>query len=389
MGLQIVAIPWLAVDYLSLSSSALGLIQAAVFLPNLLLLIGGVSADRGRLFGKFLLLLGAYGILHSGLLILLLQDSLSWLSLLLYALLLGCVAAFIQPCKDYLMGSLAESDLQALIAKNQCCQYIGQAIGIGLASLVYTPYLNFLPGLQIVFVVLAMVTFGLFIRAYQGEVIDRSIDKEEQRGLPFLLKGLQVCWDSIVLRSLLVIVAVNGFFHIGFFVVALPVLVKTTYRGDIDLYALLQCLFVLGTITTTVLVIIKGQLDTPGRRVIFCLLYAGLILLGLSAGPTYYGLLFLIYLWGVVVGISATLGRAILQSQVSAEHRGRAISIYQLALFGFAPLGSLFAGFTIDSWDVQYALKIAAIASFVVFAGLFFTRALWDIEAEDTCSTQS
>jgi len=389
VGLQIVTIPWLAVDYLSLPPSSVGLIQAAVLLPNILLIVGGLAVDRGLLVNKFVHLLIAYAILHGLLLFLLASHWLTLIGLLCYALLLGCVGAFVQPCKDYILGSLADSDLQSVIAKNQCCQYLGQAIGVGMASQLYGFNVTSLPMAQLLFIFLAVVCIYLFYKRCDIEFTKQPRHSITQSSLLSLaVSGIQFCWRSIILRSLLFIVIVNGFFHIGVFVVALPVLVKTVYVGTVGLYALLQCLFILGTVTTTLIVIYKGELDAPGRRVIFSLLYAGLILLGLSAGPTLYGLLFLVFLWGVVVGVSSTLGRAILQSQVSSEHRGRAISIYQFSLFGFAPLGSLFAGIAIEYWHVLFVLKISAIASFIAFAALFFTRSLWDVNAEDTQSTQ-
>ncbi len=389
MGLQIIAVPWLAVDYLELSPFFVALVQAAVLIPNVFLLIfGGISADRGTLLGKFLCLLIIYGLSHIYLFVVLDQVWLSFSLLLVYALLLGCVAAFIQPLKDYLVGSLAKDNLQATIAKNNLCQYSGQALGIILASPLYLYSLELLPLLQILLIIVAGFCFYLLRASLVSN--NNSIETYQTTKKPSyssLFSGFKSCWESKVLRSLIAIVVVNGFFHVGVFVVALPILAKQIYVEDVSFYSLLQCLFILGTVATTVLVIVRGQLDSPGRRVIFSVLYAGLILLGLSAGPTQYGLMFLIFLWGVVVGVSSNLGRAILQSQALLAYRGRVISIYQLALFGCAPLGSLFAGFAIESWGVLYLLKISAIASFIAFFATFFTRALWDIEADHTNNT--
>ncbi len=395
LGLQIITIPWLAVDYLQLSPKSVGLVQCAVLVPNILLILGGLRADSREMGGMLrnhpiFILLAIYGLLHGGLLFLLTQQWLSLFWLLVYAFLLGCTSAFMQPCKDYILGFIASNKLQSLIAKNQCCQYLGQASGIALASQLYLWNINSLPLLQIFLLVLALSCFYCFYRAHHFDSNVEPIQPKakQNQAIDELLKGFRFCWQSVVLRCLLFIVCVNGFFHIGVFIVALPVLVKTVYAGSVGLYSLLQCLFILGTVTTSLIVIIKGQLDSPGRRVIFSLLYTGLILLGLSAGPTQYGLMFLIFLWGVVVGISATLGRAILQSQASAEYRGRAISLYQFALFGFAPIGSLFAGFAIDHWGVLFVLKLSAYASLAAFVSLFLTRALWKIEACDTESIQ-
>ncbi|MFT7492277.1 MAG: hypothetical protein ACI80S_001877 [Pseudohongiellaceae bacterium] len=72
-----------------------------------------------------------------------------------------------------------------------------------------------------------------------------------------------------------------------------------------------------------------------------------------------------------------------LQSSTDPEYMGRVISIYQLTLFGFAPLGALCAGIAISSLEVLMVLKLSAIMSFIAFAGTFFIRSLWDVEATD------
>ena len=383
MGLQIIAVPWLALDYLGLSPVAVGFVQAAVLVPNMLLLIlGGVSADRGVFRRRWFCILAIYGVLHGLLLLLLSQQWLSLASLLVYSVLLGGITAFMQPFKDYLIGLFAQEHLQTAIAKQRLCQYLGQLVGVALATPLYLWRVESLPVVQCVLVLLIFSVFFVFWQCY-SQLLNQHDLKPVNEPLSWALfcSGFNCCWRSPILRGLIAIVAVSGFFHIGVFVVALPLLAKGVYVGEVGFYSVLQGLFIAGTIATTLLVVVRGQLDAPGRRVIFSLLYTGLILLGLSAGPTQYGLMCLIFLWGVTVGISANLGRAILQSEAMAEYRGRAISIYQLALFGCAPLGAFFAGIGTQYWGVLVVLKISAIASFVAFMAMFFTRSLWDLES--------
>ncbi|MFT7223269.1 MAG: hypothetical protein ACI82Z_000803 [Cellvibrionaceae bacterium] len=383
VGLQILVVPWLAVDYLNLSPSVVGFVQAATLLPNLIFLVlGGIRADRGALLTSLSRLVVIYVLVHAVLLCLFAQDWLSRFTLLGYAVLLGSVNAFIQPSKDYLVGFLAGNQLQNAIAQHTLSQNFGQATGFILASFLYRWDLMSIPLVQIT---ILCVVFGLL--KYMATIVEFGSDSSETKPpapSPYSwLSGFHKCWQSNILRSLIVIVSINGFFHIGVFVVALPLLARDIYFGDASFYGLLQCFFVLGSAVATILVIIRGDLDSPGRRVIFGLLYSGLILLGLSVEPTQYGTIFLIFLWGVVVGVNAILGRTILQSRTLADYRGRVISVYQLALFGFAPLGSLVAGVAIEHWGVLFVLKLSAIASFTAFAAMFLTRALWDLQAED------
>ena len=157
-------------------------------------------------------------------------------------------------------------------------------------------------------------------------------------------------------------------------------MVQQVYGENILFYSGLQFAFVMGTIITTLVVVYRGGLDSAGRRIIFGLLYGGVILLALSARPTLVGLFTLVFFWGVVVGVSSNMGRSVVQSLAPEASRGRIISLYQLALFGCAPLGALFAGYAIELWGVLTLLKISGIASLVVFMATMTTRALWDVE---------
>ncbi|MFT7490881.1 MAG: hypothetical protein ACI80S_000463 [Pseudohongiellaceae bacterium] len=385
MGIQIVVVPWLATEYLALSPFFIALVQSAVLIPNIALLVfGGVSLDKGELFNKFQGLLLASSVIHLLFLLLLTQQGLSLLWVLLYAFLLGAINAFVQPYKEYLAGLLATSDLQAHIAKNRICLYLGQGIGIGLASQLYPSFLILLPMIQVFALFLVFMCLVLIKRQKGRGVVTIDINQNKEKfSYSLLTSGFKFCWGSKTLRSLLTITAINGFFHMGVFIVALPILVKTIYGGDVELFSFLQGLFTAGMFLSALIIIYRKKLDGPGRRMIFSILYSGLILLGLSAGPTVTGLLFLVFLWGVVVGISATLGRSILQSSTDPEYMGRVISIYQLTLFGFAPLGALCAGIAISSLGVLMVLKLSAIMSFIAFAGTFFIRSLWDVEATD------
>jgi MFS family permease len=393
LGIQLILLPWLVIDHLSLSSVWVGWVQAAVLIPNLLLiLLGGVSADRGSGKRYLVPLLLINALLH-GILAYVIHSA--WLSislLLLYAVALGIGNAFIQPWREYLLrqvnNSSTGSGLQSLVAKSSLCLYIGQAVGVFLSSFMEVVGAHTLLLMQLVMVVLSMVGFRCLLRALAVHTASATTHAEsgvvlsEQSILHALRSSWHDMWDITALRSLLCLVAFNGFFHIGVFIVALPLLVQQVYGESVMYFSGLQLTFLLGTIVTTVVVIVKGSLDSPGRRVIFGLLYGGVILFALSAKPTVAGLFILLFFWGVVVGVSANMGRSILQSLAPEHSRGRIISLYQLALFGFAPLGALFAGYAIHWWGVMELLKISSIASLAMFMGLMATRALWEVQID-------
>lgn len=386
LGIQIILLPWLVVDYLALTPIWVGWVQAAVLIPNLLLLlVGGLMADKAKSLPWLVPLLIVNILIHAALAVVIHYHWLSILLLLFYALLLGVTNAFIQPWREYLLKQ-TNSDpkqhgrLQTMVAKSSLCLSVGQAIGISLSSLMDTLGAEALLYIQAGMVLLAALSFSCLRRALPLSTHQETSGATSTE-LPIgIIEGIKDIWSSGALRSLIAIVAFNGFFHIGVFIVALPLLVQQVYRGSVDFYSGLQLAFVIGTIVTTLIVVYKGALDSAGRRIIFGLLYGGVILLALSAEPTVVGLFILVFFWGVVVGVSANMGRSVLQSLAPDSSRGRMISIYQLSLFGFAPLGALFAGYTIEIWGVLTLLKISGIASLVAFMATMMTRSLWEIE---------
>ncbi len=394
LGVQVIVLPWLVVDFLSLSSVWVGWIQAAVLLPNLLfLLLGGMMADKGKSAIWLVPLLLINIVIHSSLFLVIEQHWFSIVFLLFYALILGMSNAFVQPWREYLLKTVfseTKGTLQTYVARSILCLYIGQAVGIASASLMDDLGVRFLLLLQIFSIGIATVCFTILIKqlSQHGRLLkdqadggsDKDIDPIHHRTSQSIVFGFKQIWRLPALRSLVAIAGFNGFFHIGVFIVVLPLIVQQLYDESVNFYSALQFTFVAGTITATLVVIFKKFLDAPGKRVIFGLLYGGVILLSLSAKPTLTGLFILIFFWGLVVGVSVNMGRSLLQSLSPEATRGRIISIYQLALFGFSPLGALFAGYAIVLWGIILLLKMSGVASLLFFALFLMTRALWDAE---------
>ena len=389
LGLQIIVLPWLVIDALALTSSWVGWVQTTVLIPNLLLLlVGGLTADKGAGMRFLVPLLLINASIHGALSIVLMNHWLTIGILFSYAILLGVSNAFVQPWKEYLLRQLGHEHLQSLIAKSSLCVCVGQAIGVALAGVMDIVGVGTLLLFQLLVVVVAAISF-IFLLRYLNKQFIPSHQFQQHSSVDLLISGLKDIWQLPALRCLIAIVAFNGFFHIGVFIVSLPLIVRQVYGETIEFYSYLQLAFLAGVVVTTLIVIYKGFLLDSGKRIIFGLLYGGIILLSLSAKPTVIGLFSLLFLWGVVVGVSSTMGRTILQTLSPKESRGRMISVYQLALFGCAPLGALLAGYAIEWWGVLNVLKLSGIASLLAFAMTLLTRSLWDVQTLNTVSESS
>lgn len=375
IGIQMVLVAWLAAGVLRLSAAGIGTVQAAVLIPSLvLILFAGALTDRHSPARILAWTNSALVLLHLLALTLLINGLLNMVTLLLYALCLGCGNSFVQSAREKLVAQLDDQRLQQNISLAGICQYLAQAFGIVLASL--TDYLGTyaIVAMQAALCLLALVSYSrLAKRAPPVPGVDDAL-------APAIRAALKRVWRKVALRHLILLVAFNGLMHMGMFLVLLPVLARD-YMGFGSMeYALLQLCFTLGSVLSFWVILRRSRVRYPGQAVLFCLLYTGMIALGLMAGPTFYGLFGLIFLWGVVAGASANLSRLVLQSSVPDHFRGRTMAVYQLALFGMAPLGALLGGGLIQWQGIEVTFKVLAGSSFALFLLSLLSRPLWRVQ---------
>lgn len=375
IGVQMVLVAWLAAGVLHLSATGIAVIQAAVLTPNLLLILfAGALTDRHPPARILTITNGALILVHSIALVLLLKGLLNASTLLIYAACLGCGNSFVQSAREKLVAQLDSQRLQKNISLAGVCQYLAQALGIALASLTDTLGAQVIVGLQAALCLLALASYSRLV----PPALPRHVTSDALA--PAIGAALKRVWQQVVLRHLILLVAFNGLMHLGMFLVLLPVLARDYMAfGSLE-YALLQLCFTLGSVLSFWVILQRREVRYPGQAVLFCLLYTGMIALALAAGPTLYGLFGLIFLWGTVAGASANLSRLVLQSVVPDHFRGRTMAVYQLALFGMAPLGALLAGGLVQWRGMELTFQVLAGSSFGLFLLSLLSRPLWAVQ---------
>lgn len=380
-GAQLVVLPWLAVNELQLPANQVGWVQSAVLFPSLLLmLLGGAVADQRQTPALLPLLYLLMVACHGAMLWVLNAASLELMSVLVYAACLGAVAAFIHPLRDRVLPRLIEapSQLQSSVVKVSLCVYVAQAVGVSVAGQVDTLGFQWMIVTQAVALLICALFLFVVLRHASEPKRDRSCNSLHGASIS-IGDGLAFVRHHPVLKHLIALVGFNGFMHIGVFVVALPLLSRDVYQQSALHFAGLQLAFVVGGVVATLMILRRGSVDQPGRAILFSLLYTGIIMLAISAKPTLTGLLLLVFAWGVVAGVSASLGKALLQQQVDDRFRGRALSIYHLALFGGAPFGALVCGYAVQYHGALALFKIGGGLTLGVFVLYLGVRALWNI----------
>lgn len=378
IGIQLVLVVWLAAVELHATAFQLALVQAALLVPNIVVLpFAGVWVDR--VSPARLMIFSNLGLclFHGVLAGVLWYDQLSFYALLAYGALIGACNGVIQSGREKLISDFPVGKLHRRISLAGISTQAAQVVGIAIAGLAQWASWESLVGLQSLLCLLAALLY-----ARLPHVSNTVVSKEAF--LVSLSAGVKLVWSNVPIRHVVFIVAFNGFMQMGMLGVLLPVIAHTKMAFDTLQYSLLQLGFALGAlIVQWVLLKRRGSVRQPGQAVLFCLMYSAAIALAISYGPTPLGLYALIFLWGCVSGASANLGRLVVKAVAPKSHTGRSMSVYQFALFGSAPFGALFAGWMLSHYPMEKALLTIAYGCFTVFFASFFTRALWSVQIND------
>ena len=350
-GLQTTLFPGVINYTLQESPERLGLAQAALTAPMLLVLpLAGVLAerlDRRALMFRFHLLaaLGA-----GGLAVLLFQDRLGYWLLVSYALIVGTAGAFVMPARDSAVNPvtrvaqrLGQRDLtlQKAVILASLVQFAAQIAGMGA---------GFLAGLFGPAPLFAAQAGGLLLGAAAALLMPRLTTRRGPREpvLRSLLDGVAaVVRSNVLLPMTLIMMAVGCLIVGGGFFVIVPVLVRDAYDGGYGLLAFLLVAFWVGAFAANVMLARAGAIERPGVALMLAQMVT-VVCMGLLAAPMPLAMLFvLVFGWGLGGGVAISLSRAVVQENAPRHMVARVMSVYQLGLFGGMPLGAFVMGFVV------------------------------------------
>ena len=384
MGLHKVLFPWLVVGVLMESPSRLGLAQMAVLLPNLLFILpGGVVSDRRHRGTWLAFLYFIYLVPLAVLMVSVVTGELTFNLLLLFGIAFGTISAFVQPARESMLGFAAPELIHQTVAKVMMMQFIAQAVGFWVAGQLDIVSLPQLLAFQMAILVVSSV---LIKRSHPVPIGDAGPVKETKtikHSWQELREGLQLFRDDKGLLHLLMIVFATGFLAFGVYLVGMPLIARELYGGGAGLYATLQIVFSLGIVSANFGVMKRSKMfNRPGRLMVISFLLRGSMVGVVAAAPSMWLLFPLIYIWGACSGLSMTLGRTILHNQVPLLLRSRAASVYQLCLFGGAPLGAWACGVTVESVGLTTAFMAVSVITFAVAVLTALFSPLWYVSSD-------
>ncbi len=349
--MQTMAEAWLVLT-LTGSGVAVGTTFACRFLPVALFgLWGGVVADHFERRKVLLVTQTLMALLAVVLWVIVLTDVVHVWMVFGLAIVLGFVTVVDEPARHAFVEEMVGRDrLPNAIALNSAVNNSARITGPAIAGVVIAgagvSWVFFANALSFIAVVCALSA----MHRSQLHPVHREI------GRPQIREGVRLAWQTVEMRSTIVLVAVVGTLVYNF-PTFLTLLAKNTFDGDAGLAGFLMAVLGVGTVVGALFAALRAR--PRQATVIGAAAFLGFALLAIAFLPTQ----FLVIVTLVPVGAAATFfgSTANAHMQVSSpQHaRGRVMSIYMLLTLGSTVVGGPFVGWVCEHWNPRAGLGLA------------------------------
>jgi MFS family permease len=357
--MQRTAQDWLVLTQLTHNNAtAVGVVMSLQFGPQLLMLpLTGFAADH---LDRRKLVIATQAIMCAlalGLGLLTVTGVVRLWHVYLFALLLGCVAAFDSPARQTFVSELVgEENLSNAVALNSTSFNVARTIGPAAAGILIAAV-----GTGWVFLINAASFVGVlgslgFLRV---DELHRNSKPPRTRGS--LLEGFRYVWGRPDLKAVLFMLFLVGTFGLNF-AIFISTMSVTAFHGDAGQYGLLTSIMAIGSVTGALLAAGRAK---PGIKLL--LQSAAVFGFGCALAavmPTYglFGVALLIT--GVASQTLTTSTNSYVQLSTDPAMRGRVIAILLAIALGGTPIGAPIVGWVADTFGPRWALGVGAAAGF-------------------------
>ena len=387
LAMQQLLLSWILIGILGLPADQVGLIQAVIGLPGVLLMLaGGASADRNDarqmliriylvapIFPLFLVLMEQWQLLGVA-------------SVITWRLGMTVVQSYSMPGQQALLNRIAGQNIQQGVTAATAIGFVVQVVGLVLAGQIdnvgVTPVL-FSQAISLCLAGLMMTR----LPTVQSEPATEAGQAGSAGALAGTGQGLQATKDHPVIFNVLLITFASSIFNAGAFITVFPFIVARVYDGTAWLLALLMAVFFAGATLSNILLLRYQPLLRPGRLFLIMQLSRILVIFLMWIEPPFWLLVVATIGWGLNMGITTNLARSIVQESAPKPYLGRILSVFSIGMVGSAPLGAILLGWLIEATGTLNALIPAMLLSALLFLyGALFSP-VWAYrspEAEET-----
>jgi MFS family permease len=363
LAMQQLLVSWILIGILLLPADQVGFIQALIGIPGILvMLIGGASADR---VDARLLLIKVYlvaPVLPLYLVYIEQSGSLSVLTVTLFGLGMGVVSSYSMPAQQALLNRVSGSQVQEAVTAASAIGFVVQIVGLIIAG--QMEIIGVSPVLVFQAASLWLAGALMFrITKLKSLEIKRSSSAAQE-----IWAGLAATYRDKVILNVLSINFVSSIFNAGAFMTVYPFIIKRVYEGNAITLAILMSIFFAGAAVSNALLLKFMPLRFPGRLFLVMQLSRIVVLFLLWLEPSWWLLVLATIGWGLNMGVTTNLARAVVQESAEEAYRGRIMSAFSIGMLGSAPIGAILLGWLTENYGTANALVPAMFVSL----GLFF-----------------
>ena len=353
--MQRTAQDWLVLTQLTHNDAfAVGVVMALQFGPQLLLLpITGLAADRFSQRKILMVTQSTMGLLGLLLGILTVTNLVQLWHVYVFALLLGCTAAFDAPARQTFVSELVgRRNLSNAVALNSASFSVARMIGPAVAGLLIAVI-----GTGWVFLInaasfLAVLTSLLLLRTGELRAAPKAVRKRGN-----LAEGFRYVWKRPDIMVILVMIFLIGTFGLNF-PIFISTMAKIEFNAGAAEFGVLSSIMALGSVAGALL---SANRAAPRMRYLFAAAGAfGVFCAASAIMPSFW--LFSLAL--IPVGLAAqtfmTTANGAVQLGSDAAVRGRVMAIYMAIFMGGTPIGAPIVGWVANQFGPRWGLGVAA-----------------------------
>ena len=285
---------------------------------------------------------------------------------LILTLVQGLINTFETPARQSFVIQMVEdrADLSNAIALNSSIVNAGRLVGPAIAGLVIAAYGEgfcfLIDGLSYIAVVYSLIAMKNLRPGLRNP--PKDVWKELAEGWNYIVASAAIRWILLMLG----LVSLIGMP----FTVLMPIVADKVLGGGAHTLGFLTAATGLGALACAVTLAMRKTVVGLGRSLAYAALVLGtsLILFGLSR--SFWLSMVLMFFAGYGMMQQIVGSNTILQTIVADDKRGRVMSFYSLSVFGFLPVGSLFAGSIAARIGAPKTLIAGGILS--IFASIWF-----------------
>jgi MFS family permease len=356
--LQITTMPWF-VYRLTKSTLLLGFIGflSQIFILLLSPFAGAVADQYNR--KKLLFITQTFAMIQALLLgILTLSGKIQIWHIIILAGFIGIVNAFDMPTRQsYLVEIVGKDDLMNAIALNSSMFNAARLIGPAIAGILIAAF-----GEGLCFLINGISFIAVIIALYLiKQTTNNSISNKNKSIYQNFLSGIKYIQKSVNISTVLLFILITGIIN-AFLMILMPVFVKDVYILDAKGLGVFMSSIGVGAFIGAITHAARNETGKLKGIIFRSSLIFGIFLIAFAFSKNIFFAILCLAFIGYFLISQMIASNTFIQLIVPDEMRGRVMGFYSMSFMGFAPIGSLIAGFLAHNLTAPITVAIGGFA---------------------------